>query len=1069
MRPDRLTVSGLRSYPGTCTIDFTGKRLVGILGDTGAGKTSILEAIIFALYGRSSWAAMNGRELISTGLDEMSVAFEFTVDGRSWSVRRTLFRKPTKPPHVVLEALDSDSPRERVNGAKHVTEAVSRIIGLDYDGFVSTVLLRQGKFDTLLKAAPADRAGILRHVFGINELERVRKHTLARLETLRKTTHEATREQARLLPDPVAAADQAAVDVERTRITAARRRERLDFMRQAQSEAVTSKQRRSELDRAARLLRDRATADAGTTMTELTQRQRALDAATAALEAAGDGMRLRLETAQAALDAAAQAGHSVRSLDSALTLLSRLPQRVSKLDTAAQRLAQEGLLHSVQEEQDAQARQDLQAREEARAALTEAAGQAEQAVSRARTDTDQVQEAVRAALQEACAAAVHLQSQRAALEAVDGHRTRSTGLKEQLGPLREAHDAAQDAHAAVQRGDAAHTASTALTPGDACPVCSQVLPSGFCAPPPLDGKALDRAKRTVRKHALALHNAVATSAQAAAELGAAEAKAAELGRAHLGAQERKQAALLQLKDMAAAIGPMRSTATALALDALVQRTVVQAHAMSEGEAKSRPQLSRAVTSLVQPLRDAEADALAEHTNTREQLAAAQAADDAARAELKRQRGRLQRERKRLDKAQQQYDSDLLAVAQEIAAMPASLRPGAPSAQSLPDASAIAQATDTAKELLPRLEQAERERDEARQALAAHSEERQALREQQRLAVEEPTRALMARLQRWADAAADAQTVLDDEVQTELPLSVDGNDLPSVEAYAAALTSLGTQLTDELKQAARQVAADVRASEKEIAAQAGARPDETDPDPGFPLPAKGDLLAPTALDPFSRKTSKAEIAHDKAKAQLGNARSQIPYAQTLKTALEEAERQIAEWEGVCDQLTDGNFLSYLTTRRTRALLVHGSRILGALTAGLYAFTEDFQIVEVATNLTRSPDTLSGGETFQTSLALALALVELHSRSHSKLESLFLDEGFASLDATRLDDALAALRSTVLAGDKMIVVISHLYSVAEEVNDVLWVNKVTRESKAEWLTLEQRQNLIQAGIQQLQELV
>lgn len=1068
MRPLRLTVSGIRSYPGACTVDFTGKRLVGILGDTGAGKSTLLEAIIFALYGRSSWAAANGRELISTGLDEMSVAFEFSVDGRPWSVRRTQYRKPSKRPKAVLEPLDGDSSLERVDSSDKVTEAVSRIIGLGYDGFVSTVLLRQGNFDTLLKAAPAHRAGILRHIFGIHELERVRKHTLARMEILKASTTEADRARGRLLEDPVASAAQAALDVERTRITATRRRERLHLLRHMQGEAARSKQRKTELDRAARLLRERATADAGATMAELAQTQQAFDTETAALDTAGHELRRRVEAAQSALDAAAQAGHTVRSLDSALTALSRLPRRVSELDATARRLEQERLLHSVQEQEDAQARQDLQAREQARAALAEAAGQAERAVSRARTDTDQVQEAVRAALQEACAAAVHLQSQCTALESADGQRTRSTGLQEQLESLHEAHDAAQDALAALRCGDAAHTAGAALAPGDACTVCTQTVPSGFTAPPPLDGNALERAKRAARKHTPAYNNAVSASARVAAELSAAEAKAAEHGREHLGARERMQTALLQVKELAVAIGPRRSPATALALDALVQEVVDQAHAMSEGGPKTRPQLSRAVTALVRPLRDAEADTLQEHTSAQARLAAAQAEDDAALAALRRQRARLLREHKRLDKAQQQYDSDLLTVTKEIAELPVSLRPGGPSPETLPDASAFARAKDTAEELLPRLEQANRERDEATQALAAHAEDRQALQERHRLTVEAPTRALLTRLQRWADAATDAQSVLDNQAQAEIPPPVDGSDLPDVEAYAAALASLGTRLTDELKQASRQAATQIRAFEKEITAQAGARADDTDPDPGFPLPAKGDLLAPGCLDPLSRKTSKAEAAHDRARTELRTAQSQIPYAQTLDTALQEAQRQIAEWKSVCDHLTDANFLSYLTERRTRALLVHGSRILHELSAGAYAFTKDFRIVELATNLTRSPETLSGGETFQTSLALALALVELHSRSHSKLESLFLDEGFASLDATRLEDALAALRKTVLAGDKTIVVISHLYSVAEAVNDVLWVSKAAHDSSAEWLTPERQENLIQDGIKQLQEL-
>ncbi|MBP0458977.1 AAA family ATPase [Streptomyces montanisoli] len=1068
MRLGRLTVSGVRSYPGTCTIDFTGKRLVGILGDTGAGKSTLLEAIIFALYGRSSWAADSGRELIGTGLDEMSVAFEFSVDGRSWSVRRTLYRKSTKRPKAMLEPLDGDSSRERVDGKDRVTAAISHIIGLDCEGFVSTVVLRQGKFDTLLKASPAYRAGILRHIFGINELERVRKNTLARIEALSASVTEATWARGELLKDPVAAATQAALDVERTRGTASRRRERLDLLRRAQGDAAQHKQRKSELDKAARLLRARATADAGTSMAELAQRQQALDAETKELEVAGNELQLRVQSAQEKLDTAAQADHTVSSLAGARTVLAGLPGRVAALDTAARQLEQERLLHGVEEEHAAQARRDLQEHEHSQEALAEAAIRAERAMSGARADTDRVQESVRAALQEACAAAVHLHTRGAVLESLDVQRTHSADLQEQLVARREAQEAAQDALAALQRHDAAHAAGHTLAPGDACPVCTRPVPSGFSAPTPLDGKALKRAKSEASKRAKAYNNALTAAALAAAEVSAAEAKANEHGREHQDASERMQQALRQAKDLAASIAGTRTPAMTGVLDALVQQTADQARTLSEGEPVTRPQLAQAVTALVQPLREAEADTLAEHANAQAQLAAAQVEIEAARAELKRQRALLQRERKRLERAQQKYENDVLTVGKEIGALPASLRPSTHSPDQLPDASAIARAQDAADELLPLLQQAERERDEARKALAVHAEDRQALQERRRVTVEAPTRALLARLQRWADAVTDAQTVLDGQVRADMPPGVDGSDLPGVEAYAAALDVLGTRLADELKRASRQAAAQVRAFEKEITAQAGAGPDDTDPAPGFRLPANGDLLAPAALDPLSRKTSKAEVAHDRAKADLSTAQSQIPYAQKLQAAIEEAKRQIAQWQSVCDQLTDSRFLSYLTERRTRALLVHGGRILHELTAGSYAFTEDFRILERATNLTRSPETLSGGETFQASLALALALVELHSRSHSTLESLFLDEGFASLDPDRLEDALQALRSSVLAGDKTIAVISHLYSVGEAVNDVLWVEKTARESSAKWLTSQEREKLISDGIQQLQEL-
>ncbi|MFD6984443.1 AAA family ATPase, partial [Streptomyces sp. NPDC059956] len=77
MKPMTLALTGFRSYPAQTTVDFTGKRLVAVLGDTGAGKSSLLDAIAFALFRKSSWDAKEPRQLIADGAQAMSVELTF--------------------------------------------------------------------------------------------------------------------------------------------------------------------------------------------------------------------------------------------------------------------------------------------------------------------------------------------------------------------------------------------------------------------------------------------------------------------------------------------------------------------------------------------------------------------------------------------------------------------------------------------------------------------------------------------------------------------------------------------------------------------------------------------------------------------------------------------------------------------------------------------------------------------------------------------------------------------------------------------------------------------------------
>ena len=82
MRPLELTVDGFRSYRTPQTFDLRGRRLVGIVGEIGAGKSSILDAIAFALYGKTPTIGRETKSLIHQLRDDCHVQLRFRVDGQ---------------------------------------------------------------------------------------------------------------------------------------------------------------------------------------------------------------------------------------------------------------------------------------------------------------------------------------------------------------------------------------------------------------------------------------------------------------------------------------------------------------------------------------------------------------------------------------------------------------------------------------------------------------------------------------------------------------------------------------------------------------------------------------------------------------------------------------------------------------------------------------------------------------------------------------------------------------------------------------------------------------------------
>lgn len=155
--------------------------------------------------------------------------------------------------------------------------------------------------------------------------------------------------------------------------------------------------------------------------------------------------------------------------------------------------------------------------------------------------------------------------------------------------------------------------------------------------------------------------------------------------------------------------------------------------------------------------------------------------------------------------------------------------------------------------------------------------------------------------------------------------------------------------------------------------------------------------------------------------LTRAEADLVTARECESRVSTIEPLLRALEQLSRYLQNNEFKDYLMRRRERHLLGVATDILRRMTDDRHAFAERFQILDGLTQQTRDARTLSGGEKFLASLAVALALVEIASQASGKLDALFSDEGFGSLDGAALDAAVAELAARASFG-KMIGIIT-----------------------------------------------
>ena len=1009
MRPIELKVKGLRSYREEQCIDFGDRALVAVIGDTGAGKSSLLEAITFALYGVSTWEKGN-RDLISDYADVMRVDFTFSIDGGRWRVTRA--RRRTGAPVDRLEHLDT---KERVDGSKPVTARVEALLGLDYDTFLQTVILPQGKFDVLLKSSDAERVKVLKRLFSVEALGRVRDLAVERRKYAEVALNALAQDRARYRDDPAAAAESAAVAA-----TAAADAQRAIDRAKKEARSLVGAAEAAE-KRADAIADALATVDVeGLQATEADAKHlaglaRTLEAQVTKARLTRDGSRKDRDRAREALAKLAASGGDAATLAGVRSALGGVNKQAETLRSSV-----------------AQMRASIADREGAGDVLQEAAG----ALTVAASALEQAAEAHKAATNASATARAALDrfddASDAAVEAQQVVTACDEATKETATELREADEELANATEALQTATAAleevraerdrlaaeHAfahATADLAPGDPCPICTTTLSSSFR---PHRSPSLTTADRAVATAESSLRNAQSREAGAKATIRELAARGKKEASAAKAAERQFEVALAELAactDADVASGSITDTTLARARKPL---------------AKAADDAEKALDRIARDLSKAEAAWQKADKEVGQAEVRAEAKDEAATA------------------AMQTVEAQLDALRASLAVLPPKLRPKLSKVNAridrlqsadivVDDADALA-ALDAQESALRAAEGAaatsQDELDLAEQAV----EEADANYEQQVLV---PRGALSRQLRSLAPAVDRLAAV----TESPAPPAEPTDDSPA--AVAEWATTLERAAAKAIPTADKEQAKAAREVEKQRAALT-------------------QVLAAAGADDMNELDvllGEAVARAREADAELKAAKAEIVYVKELDRRLKAGQAFRDALKLLEANLTDGTFIGDLLHRRQKALLGIATVRLGEMSSGRYGFNEKFEIVDRDTGMPRSTRTLSGGESFQASLAFALAMVELAGRGGSRVDALFLDEGFGSLDASNLSDALDLLEQRAETG-RLITIISHVREVADRIDDVLVVTDGASGSEIHWLTRAERDRLASADVEQ-----
>ena len=211
MRIHTIRLANLNALTGTWEIDLDhpayNDNIYALTGPTGAGKTTILDAISLALYGRTPRLARIGKagnEIMSrhSGTCHAEITFS-TRTGRyrsHWSQHRARRKAGGELQNPKHELADAESGELLATGLKDVAAAIERLTGMDYQRFTRAMLLAQGDFAAFLRAAPDERAPLLEQITGTEIYSRISIAVHERLRDALEQQRQLATETAGITP-----------------------------------------------------------------------------------------------------------------------------------------------------------------------------------------------------------------------------------------------------------------------------------------------------------------------------------------------------------------------------------------------------------------------------------------------------------------------------------------------------------------------------------------------------------------------------------------------------------------------------------------------------------------------------------------------------------------------------------------------------------------------------------------------------------------------------------------------------------------------------------------------------